>query len=117
MESFRLNMNVSRMDPVAVFKLLNPLTEHKKTISVNGINQLKIECESWVLANGLVESGNLLMEGFKLLITESFLGKKGFTKLFPTTRYIGDIIPLIKKHILRNIISIRSIFDNNNKIT
>lgn len=117
LESVKPNWNVGKMDPVAILNLLDPFTKDNETISVNSKNQFKIACEDYTRANSLVESGELLMGGYKAFIPDSFLGKKGVSRLFSVTRSVEDIVSLIRRDVLLNIISIKRSFDNNNEIT
>lgn len=53
------------------------------------------------------------MAGFRAFIPESFLGKKGFTAV---TRSIADIASRRNESMLKIIVSIRMVFDKDNKI-
>ncbi|XP_051170406.1 uncharacterized protein LOC127287489 [Leptopilina boulardi] len=90
MESTRRGMNVGKLDPVSVI--------------------------DWQSANALVTSKDLILAGFKVFIPESFLRKKGFTTVFPSSRSIRDIIRICEVNDLANITNIKRLVDDRNNI-
>lgn len=65
-------------------------------------------------ANGLVDSEQLKIARYQAFIPDSFLGKKGFTEIFPVSMSVVYIVTLFKRKDLKNIMPIKRVLDSNN---
>lgn len=109
--------NVGKLDLICILNLFFPIIGDGNTISNSGINQLRVECTDWIRANKLVECNDLVLAGIRAFIPDSFLGTKGSTTRFPTTRAIADIVSRLDKSMSGSIISVKRVFDRDGRIT
>ena len=79
MESTRPGKNLGKYDRLALAECIDLVISGGGTIFYNGLNQVKIQCETWEDANTLVRSQDLMRGGFKLFIPSSLIRKKAFT--------------------------------------
>lgn len=81
MESEEGDRNLGRYDPIAIGKLVANYVSGDRTIYVSGRNQVKIFCQQLLDANNLLSSRELADRGYKTLVPESLLYKKGFIRV------------------------------------
>ncbi|XP_051168509.1 uncharacterized protein LOC127286194 [Leptopilina boulardi] len=115
-ESTIRGRNIGKLDPICVIDLLTPLIHGKKLITRNGQNQVKVVCDFWQSANDLAQSRDLVTAGYRAIIPDSFLRKKGFTTWFPWDRSVKDIVRVCSSKDLESIASIRRLVNEDNTI-
>ena len=85
MESTRPGKNLGKYDRLALAECIDLVIDGGRTIFYNGLNQVKIHCESREDANTLVRSQDLMRGGFKLFIPSSLIRKKASASFVPST--------------------------------
>ena len=78
MESTRPGKNLGKYDRLALAECIDLVISGDRTIFYNGLNQVKIQCETREDANTLVRSKDLMWGDFRLFIPSSLIRKKAF---------------------------------------
>ena len=107
MESTRPGKNLGKYDRLALAECIDLVFDGGRTIFYNGINQVKIQCESREDANTLVRSQDLMRGGFKLFIPSSLIRKKAFTGPIDLRYSASDIVDKLDSETRDAMISVR----------
>ena len=106
MESTRPGKNLGKYDRLALAECIDLVIDGGRTIFYNGLNQVKIQCESREDANTLVRSQELMRGGFKMFIPSSLIRKKAFTGPIDFRYSASDIVDKLDPEI-RDVMSVR----------